>query len=924
MRARTIGLLAICSAMTPVGSALARSGSSTGAAATELPADSTATTDQSGEIIVTGSRLNSGFTAPTPTTVLGVQSIQERAPAQISEVVNRLPAVRTTVGPSQSQRLFGGGQAPIDLRGLGTARTLTLVDGNRFTPANENGTVDSSLIPVNLIDRIDVVTGGASAAYGSDAVAGVINFVLRKKLTGIELSLQQGISEEGDGRETVASFAAGTGFAEDRGHFIIGIDFAENKGVGTIYTRDWGRRLPGLISNGAAPRAAGVPAQSFETGVTWSRQTAGGLIQSGPLQGTAFGPGGVPFQFQYGQVFSNLMVGGSNPGLNPFGNWPLITPTSRLVALGRAEYDLGGVTAFVEGNYGRNLGLGFTTFNQATFTIRRDNPFLPAETRSQMEQLGLQTIPVGRVLTENGGARQRTETETFRGIGGLQGNLLGDFKWDASVQYGRTRLDLTVQDVLPANYAAAVGGCVAPLPADAQAGCVPINIFGRGSPSQASLDYIQETARQITHNSRFVAAANLRGSPFSTWAGPVETAFGAEYRRDTLDAVSDPLGQAGLFYAANYTTYAGSVNVKEAYAEIGLPLAKDAAFARSIDVNGAIRYTDYSTSGGVVTWKVGGTWALGGFRLRATRSRDIRAPNLGELFASFGSGVGVASYVNPFNLQSGALITSETGNPLLKPERADTTTIGVVFEPEWARGLHISVDYFNIKIKDVIASVGATEVVQRCFNGQTIYCPAITFDNTPFGIANVNAQPFNLNRLRNNGIDIEFAYRLDLPGDSGRLDFRALATRTFHLTTIDATSSVDRAGSFQGGGVPRWVGSGDLTYSRGGFLTTLSARYIAATQFDANRIGPDDSRYAALAATASNTINYNRFPSAVYLDLYAEAKVATGRTNMTVFGSVQNLAGKDPPQFAAIGISSGGNPYDLIGRRFRVGVRLRR
>jgi iron complex outermembrane receptor protein len=894
------------------------------------------------EIVVTGSRLQlSGFAAPTPTTVIGKDLIDQRAPVSVDAIINRLPAVRQTAGNGQSQRLFASGQAPIDLRALGPVRTLTLVDGNRFTPTSADGTVDSNIIPIGLLERIDVVTGGASAAYGSDAVAGVVNLVLRKQLDGVRLSAQQGVTEAGDASERLFTFAAGTNFADNRGHVIIGGDYSQNDGAGTIYSRDWGRRQPYLVANGAN-RPAGTPAQSFATNVTYSAQTTGGIITNGPLRGTAFGPDGTPYPFAYGQVLSTLMHGGVNERGNPNGNFPLVIPNQRETALARAQFDVSeALSVHLEGSYGKTQSNGFSGFYQASPIIGVDNPFLPTATRDALLGAGQQSFTLGRLLADYGGTQLHSSHRTLRILGGANGKLFGNFTWEAGAQYGETKNELDVKDVNIANFLAAVNAVRAPdgsivcgpLPtnpnltptrlAQVQPGCVPINVFGLGSPSAESLDYITSNggSHQFSTVSRFVADLNLRGSPFSTWAGPVQVAVGAEYRRDTVDASASAASLAGSFNASNFGQFSGEVKVKEGYAEVGVPLARDAAFAKSIDVNAAVRVTDYSTSGGVTTWKVGGTWEVAeGLRFRGTRSRDIRAPSLNDLYGVSGSG-GLINITNPFNGASGRLVASNTGNSDLVPERADTTTIGAVLEPQWdwARGFKASVDYYNIKINGAITTVAAADVVLRCFQGQTRYCSAITTDNSAFGIANVNVRPYNLNVVQTRGLEGALNYQTRLPGDSGMLNFRVLATHTLNLKTIDQGSVIDRAGAIQSGGIPKWSGTADISFSHGGFLVTLSGRAFSASRFDATLFDPTDDGYNP---ASGSSINDNRFPSAAYFDIYAEQTIRSGATRFTLYGSVENLANKDPALYAATSITSGGNPYDLLGRRFKIGIRV--
>lgn len=889
------------------------------AAQAVAPAEAAA---EASDIVVTGTRLGlSGFSAPTPVTVLGTQQIDARAPSNIGDFLLEQPAFRSSSSPSQNQRSFGGGAIGVDLRGLGQTRTLTLVNGQRFTPSSSNGVLDVSLIPTLLVQRVDVVTGGASAAYGSDAVAGVVNFVLNNKLQGVKTKAQYNVSKEGDNVGPVLGLAAGTAFAGGRGHIIVGAEYASSTGIGRIYEREWGRNQPGLIANGST-RPAGTPAQSFVTGVTYSAQNPGGLITAGPLKGTAFGPGGTTFAFQYGTVFSNLMVGGDSYGNSPFGNWPIVTPTNRAAGMARLSYELGDdLEAFVEANYGRNEGTGYTSYNQRAFTISRDNYFLPASIRDQMFQRGLQTISVGRLFTENGGLQQSNTNETLRGLAGVKGHVFSTWDWDFNAQYGRsTRSTKIFGSMLGANYDSAVNAIAGPngqpicgptatnpnLNAAEIAvltpGCVPVNIFGAGSPSDAAKAYILDTATSKTTYRRTALALNLRGSPFATGAGKVSVAVGAEYRHDVLANAADPRGAAGLYTSGNSSNFGGKQSVTEGFAEIGVPLLANVPLARSLDLNAAYRYTHYSTSGSVSTWKAGLTYEpTGWMRLRGTVSRDIRAPNLSELYASSPSGTSVASFVNPFNGATGALNASGAGNTLLVPEKADTLTGGIVLTP--GAGVKLSVDGYRIKVKNVISNVGVSDIVNRCFAGTQFYCRAITFDNTAFGIANVAQQPVNLAQLETSGLDIELQYTR--PVGSGTLNLRALATKVFTLKTTDASGTVNRAGALQSGGIPSWTGNLTIDYATGPLTLDLSARYISSSKFDALFVGPDSPNYNP---AASNSINYNRFPAAVYFNLGTSVDVKSGSRTFQLFGGIDNLLDKQPPQFAAIGINSGGTP----------------
>ena len=294
-------------------------------------------------VTVTGTHLGEGFVAPTPVTVQDSTEIEARAPTTISDTLNELPEMRQTATNTQAPRGNGnGGENEIDLRGLGTQRTLVLMDGDRFVSTNINGTIDVNLIPTILVDRVEVVTGGASAAYGSDAVLGVVNFIMKDHIDGIIGNVQYGESERGDNIEPAMSLAAGTNFFNGKLNIVVGGDFSDNHGVGTIYSahrdKEYGDAAPKgqwcSVVNPSNHATLGLPAVSLVPDCTWSTQAAGSVIvgattaggaKSTALNGVAFGPNGVPYNFNYGTVDSTLMYGGAaNPGDphgNPNGDW---------------------------------------------------------------------------------------------------------------------------------------------------------------------------------------------------------------------------------------------------------------------------------------------------------------------------------------------------------------------------------------------------------------------------------------------------------------------------------------------------------------------------------------------------------------------------------------------------------------------------
>ena len=898
------------------------------------------------EVVITGSRLQvSGFQTPTPVTVLGESELEQRAATTIADVVNQLPAMRQTVTNTQTQRGNGnGGRNGVDLRGLGTARTLVLVNGRRVIGTD----VDLNQVPTALVDRVEVVTGGASAAYGSDAVSGVVNFILREHMDGVQGSVQYGQSFRNDNKEPGFSISGGSSFHDGRGEFIVGGDYSDNKGMGTIYSRDWfSKDLVGLIAYPTTNRGT-LPAQGLVSQVTYSTQAAGSVILSGPLKGTAFGPGGVPYQFQYGTIYSNLMVGGANPKANPFGNWWVEAPHRRWASLGRISYDVTeNVNVFVELEYGHNEQDGLSSFHQNTgLIVPNTNPFIPTSVAAQMQANKLTSITVGRVETSLGGYQLFNQETGTQATFGAKGTVFDDWKWDVSAAHGIRKTDAKVYtNILEGNYLAATYvvtgtdgkpacGPLATNPnmtaaraAQVTPGCVPFNIFGPNENTQAAIDYIKYTSNTSTQQRLDVFAANIAGEPFTTWAGPVSVAAGVEHRYTDNVGVADTISHAFTSSASlsnNGTdTAKQKLTVTEGYFETGIPLAKGKHLMEALDANAAIRFTDYSTSGSVTTWKIGLNYVpTDDYRLRLTRSRDIRAPSLANLFTN-SAGLGItASFFNPVTGRTGPLYTQTGGNPNLVPEKADTWTGGIIVTPEWFHGFRASIDYFNINVKGEIATVTAANIATRCAQGLQEYC-ALMGTNPLTGDLLIRSVPANLQSLKTSGFDFEFAY--EFPFDQwnlpGRLTARMLATHVKNLTTVEAGISTNRAGSGVGGGLPEWSGSANLSYAINGLTSNLQFRFFNSLLADATLVEP---RQAGYNSTLPNSINLNVYPGYMYVDLAEQYDlIKEGTTSVQLFLTVNNLLDKAPPYAAIIAFINGGDPYDLIGRTFKAGVRFK-
>jgi outer membrane receptor protein involved in Fe transport len=879
-------------------------------------------------VVVTGTRIQrSGFTTPTPVTVVGSGDFEARATTNIADYLNDLPAFLPSQTPTTNTIATGGVGNFLNLRGLGGERTLLLVDGRRHVPTTNVGTVSINVIPTLLIDRVEVVTGGASAAYGSDAVAGVVNMIFDRDLEGFRGEVQSGIAEEGDNEEWRVALAFGTHFAEGRGHFSIAAEGFDNDGIQYQRDRSWGARDWGIVINPAYAPGNGEPQKLLLPDAGLSMATEGGLILSGPFAGMQFAPDGSLTPFNPGYSGGGLIAQG---GDGPYAGSQavLAVPLKRHNIFARGSYDISdNVTALLEASYAqqeannRNL---VQPFNFGDILIRADNAFLAPELRAQLVAGGVPGFALSRLNTDFGFVQANDKVDTKRAVAGLRGNFGESWTWDAYYQYGRSeRENIDPGNVIKAKMAQAVDAVIDPISGDAVCrsgapGCVPLNVLGFGAPSQAALDYIHGTASVFTLVEQDVLAASMQGTAFDNWAGPVSVAFGAEYRKDSVRTAVDSISASDGFLIGNQKPVQGEIEVKEAFTEIVMPLLSDLPLAQSSELNVAARVTDYSTSGSVTTWKAGLSHVFNdAIRLRATRSRDIRAPNVFELYSR--SGTGFWPVTDPLTGTSLLVQSTLFPNPGLQPEEADTTVLGIVLQPAFVPRLRLSVDYFDIELQDAIGQLAPPDILNRCAAGVAALCDYVVRDGSG-NIVAVNRSQLNLVERRIRGVDFEAHYSLPLSNlgltSSGVLGLRLLATYTDELSYNDGSMDIDQAGALAGDGslpgLPRVRGYGSVSYSDGPLVLHLGARYVGA----ADRDNSDPPLEFAV----------DHFPSQVYLDTSIQYTLLSEQARrLQLFANVSNLLDEDPVITGRdVFFSAATNPlhYDVIGRAYSAGVRF--
>ncbi len=934
------------------------------AAQTAAAATAPAQTAEVEEVIVTGSRIvRDGYEAPTPLTVVGVEQLQTSGSTNVADYVNTLPAFAGSRNPTTTNASMSGGNSGanvVNLRNLGLERTLVLLDGQRSVGTNSNGVVDINTFPQNLIARVDVVTGGASAAYGSDALAGVVNFILDKKFVGVKGEISGGVTTYGDNRQWDMNMAAGTSFGDGKGHFLLSAQAGHTDGI-RVNDRPWNLQGYEVITNPAYGTGAGqstsVPERLLKNHVS-TIYPAGSIIVSGPLKGITFGPGGIPRQFVYGDVVSG--------GVMTNGEWQASTIRGTGLANGltsldtnqnffsRASYQVTDTfEMFAQASwahdYNHNWCCPFE--NNGGLVQKIDNPFIPAAVSARMTALGLTSITLGSMVADLGVAGANNDRRVERMVVGGNGSFdAADtaWTWNAYGQIGITMAHEQVSDAphVPNFYRAidAVTGpngqivCRSTLTAPTN-GCVPYNLFGTGVNSAAAIGYVLGSGAVDFRNERFVQrviAASAQGEPFSSWAGPVSLAFGIEHRKESAAGIVDPDGQAGNWDYGNYRPLNANTSVTEGFVETVIPLARSTEWAKSLDLNAAGRFTGYETSGFVATYKFGLTYdPIDDIRFRVTRSHDIRAPNLIELFS--GGGGGFPGYINPFRNNASEIGRSSTsGNPTLVPEVSDMTGLGVVLNPQFFPGFNASVDYWNMDIGKAIGNLTVQQIIDQCYIGNTQACAAIVFGPGQT-ITDINIRPFNLVSQLARGIDFEASYRTPLDAInsdwSGNLTLRFLATNFLkNYSSNGITIPFEGAGVNNGGvnnAVPNWKWNASATYSDEAITFNLGARGVSSGVYNNSNV---QCTSGCPVSTGNNrTVDTNHIDGAVYWDTSIAYKIMIGDSaNSELFLNVRNLTNKDP---AIVAPGPGGYTYeqapyngalyDALGRTFRAGIRFK-
>lgn len=933
------------------------------AAAQDAAIEDSAEEDVADEVIVTGSRIKRrDFTSPSPLATIDRDAIKFSGQPTLEETLNQMPQVIPDYGRTSNNP--GDGTSRINLRGMGAGRTLVMLNARRLAPSGVGSAVDVNNLPQALVERVEIITGGATTVYGSDAVAGVVNFITRDDFTGLSVEGSAYATSENDAEIYDVNLVYGREIGGGRGNITAYAGVYDREEL-FMSERDISRVVLGndddtgtLFERGSALAPSGViffPEVDFGTGPFW----------------TTFDPDGTPRAFidpddRYNFAPVNYLQ----------------TPLSRLSGGVMATYEF-------DSGYEMYFETGFSN-NEATQVlapvpafdfaqVNTDNPVLTPETRQLFIDNfeiapGLAGIGVGRRLLELGSRTIETDRDYWRTVVGMRGELADGWDIDGWVTYTSSKeSEFFLNDASASRFVQGLlvdpvtGECF-----DPSNGCVPVDIFGPDRLSEEAAQFLRITGvRNESERTQILASVFVTGSPLDTWAGPIDTAIGLEWRSDDASFKADDVLFSGdTLGFSGRATVEGTEDVLEVYAEAIIPLASDTAWADYVGLEVGARYSDYDNAGGIWTYKFGGEWQpAGSVRFRGMHQRSVRAPNNEELFEEnfteifpfvdaggsddpcsasndpIGNGNSEkcilqglpANQVGIFQASPVPVDFVGGGNPNLVPEEAETTTVGVVITPEAMQNWTFAVDYFDLEVTD---SIGGIDALSICFdpnNTSNLFCDNITRDPDPLG-ADGNIVEFfepqsNRGAISTKGIDTSVSYRSELPDSlslfdgaaSLNVDLTWTHTLEYKWQQTPVSEIAECAGYFGefcdvgvndsvGWTIPENRATANINYSSGPLSMHLTWRWIDGTK-NAARIDAEFFGFPEPMLAIEN------IGSKSYLDLgigYDFTDSITAR-----FG-INNLADTNPPLMADSGSNANTDTglYDVFGRSFYLALSM--
>jgi iron complex outermembrane receptor protein len=973
-----------------------------------------------GEVVVTGTRIRvPDYEGSAPVSSVSSEALLSAGVTNVTDFLTDQPALvsSTTLQDNSNAGDRGSvGLNLLNLRNLGTQRTLTLVNGRRHVAAQPGSqSVDVNTIPVGLIERVDILTGGTSAIYGADGVSGVVNFVLRDDFEGWDVRAQSGWSDQGGGDNTFFSVLYGQNLVNDTVNFTVGAEYSktdalerEDRHFSAVATAETLTGNPNYGQPGEFQQGFFRNARYIDTspgGSVYADLNFGSIFgDPGSLSGVDFNGDGTPFvDGIYSESF--VMLGGDGSQLAAF-QTDLIPELERasLNATFNAEINTK-MTFFGEFKYVNTQTefLSQPSFDYALF-VPIDNPFIPQPIRDVATGPDGIANAIGGVLVARdnfdlGFITRDVERETFRAVLGLRGDLNDNLAYEVSLNVGRTdetttegntrinerfyaaidavdegefltgtpngnivcRSNLDPDAIPQGNFpgfgsdpfgsdpdaAATWGSTFTPGPGS---GCVPMNIFGDGSPSQASLDWVLTDSTTLNSVEQFVFNAFISGDTgawFELPGGPISFVLGVEYREEEARAMPSLLEIQAANAAVDITWLGealplrGGFHVKEVFGEIYLPLLKDLPFAQNVTVNAAYRYSDYSTAGGTDAWNVGLRWDLNDdIGIRSAVARAVRAPNISELFLPVSQtfailddpcdddnfqagdnpgvregncralfGLGPADPYTFNNTTSSSVEGVIGGNPNLETEKADTFTAGIVLRPSFLPGFSLTLDYYDIELEDAIQFFTAQSIVDKCYDlpQPNQFCDLITRDPTTQFIDGFEQFGVNVASYTTSGYDMTIRYLLDpadwgVQQDIGRFGFSLTANKLEDLTfTEDPSDPLSVDETVGEAFVPEWQATLDISWEWRDWMVNYGYNWFDETRrFEGRPADYIDPQYVNYSARSTHDMQVRY----------------TYDERIAIYGGVNNIGDQEPDR----GLSD--YPVGPLGRFFYVGMNL--
>jgi iron complex outermembrane recepter protein len=947
------------------------------------------------EIIVTSSRIRrSEDSFSNPVLAIESEAIQYSGTTNLSNYLKEFPALIGSLDSNDAAGVTAGiggtGLSLIDLRNLGPERTLVLVDGRRHVAAAPGtAAVDVDTIPIALVERIEIQTGGASAIYGADGVSGVVNFIMKKDFEGIDVRTQFGRSSHGDAEKSLFSAAAGTNLFQGRGNLTFALEYSKEERLESSrrdYVMGDARRsfvrnpqdrnddpnLPDNVPVGDVRFFDTSPAGAVDVNFDFFPDYNG--------TDEPFDFGTLPRPSQYAAPISPYYQQGGDGTSTATYFGDLLPEIERYTANAYLNFELTPAAhLFGEIKYSRSESYSQSapSFDFYMF-LNPDNAFLPPNIAAAAAG---GPVLMSRDNFDLGIRDEDIERETLRTVVGIGGDLTGRMRYEVSYVYGESKMDDEIGNnryndrfaaaldavidpatgqptcrsnlnpgAAPANLSWLGFDSYEPLPGTwagsftpgPSSGCLPLNLFGNGVASPEAIDWVMTDSLIQARLKQHVVQAFVAGDSgewFELPAGPVGFAIGAEWREEhseTIPAIEDRLS---LTFNNDMLPEDGRYDVAEVFGELNVPLLEDKAFAKLLSLDGAVRVSDYSTTGSATTWKTGLIWApVNDVAFRATVAEATRAPNIDELFDPGGQnfagiddpcdinnldegsstraancaallsalGVDPSTFIDP---NSATIAGQAFGTPTLEEEIAETTTIGVTFKPRFAPNLTLSVDWYDIELTNAISTASAEESAYICVDSPSIdneFCDLITREEDTGRIVAFVERPLNVARFWTQGYDFTVQYHLDPAAFSsknwGVFDLRLIGNKLEELTFIRLPGS-DPDPELGEEDRPEWQANFDLTWQLDALAMNYGINYFAETY-----------RYSYQERRADADIvapQYRKYDARFTHDIQARYGFENG---VSIYGGVNNLTDQQPD----IGMTY--YPVSAVGRFWYLGA----